>query len=85
MGDHVLKQSVLNGESSRGAAVPHVEFVKDRAEMRVDGAAAEKEGLGDLGIRHSSRHEPQHLDLSRCQAFEANRRCRGGLRQLQVR
>ena len=53
-----LEQSVLNGVSSRGATVPDVEFVKNRAQMRVDGAAAEKERLGDLGIRHPSPHEP---------------------------
>ena len=71
------EQSVLDGESSRCAAVPYVELVKDRAEMRVNGAAAEEEGVGDLRIRHPARHEPQHLDLSWCQAFEAGRRSRG--------
>lgn len=34
-------------------------------------AAAEKERLGDLGIRHSPRHQAQDLDLARRQVFEA--------------
>jgi hypothetical protein len=64
---------VLNGVPSRGAAVPDVELVKNRAEVRMDRAAAEKERLGDLGIRHPPGHQAQHLDLSGCQVFEAGK------------
>ncbi len=70
----VSEQSVLNGIASGGTAVPDLEFVKNRAQVCVDRAPAEKKGLGDLRIRHSASQQPQHLDLSRGQLIETARR-----------
>ncbi len=64
---------MLDGVASRGASVPDAELVKNRAQMRVDCSAAEKERLGDLVVGHSPRHQPQDLDLSRRQVLEAGR------------
>ena len=49
-----LEKAVLNCESRCGAPVSDAEFVKNRAQVCMDGAAAEKERLGDLGIRHAA-------------------------------
>lgn len=76
---------MLNGVSSRGAAVPDAEFVKNRAQVRVDRSPAEKERLGDLRIRHSASQQPQYLDLSRGQLIETGRRGYVRLRQLRGR
>src|SRR5712692_2615088 len=32
--------------------------------MRIDGAWADDQGLGDLGIREASCHQPEHFDLA---------------------
>jgi hypothetical protein len=40
----------------------------------MDGAAAEKEGLGDLRIRHATRQQAQYLDLPLRQLIETGRR-----------
>jgi hypothetical protein len=61
---------VLNGVSSRRAAVPDAEFVKNRAQVRVDRTAAKEERVGDLGIRHPACHQTQHLDLPLGQLIE---------------
>ena len=61
---------MLDRVSRGGASVPDTEFVKDRAQVGVDGPAAEKERLSDLLVRHPARHELQYLDLSRRQVFE---------------
>ena len=76
---------MLDGVASRGASVPDAELVKNRAQMRVDGSAAEKERLGDLVVGHSPRHQPQHLDLSRRQVLEAGRSRRPAFRQVDTR
>ncbi len=73
---------MLDGVASRGASVPDAELVKNRAQMRVDGSAAEKERLGDLVVGHSPRHQPQDLDLSRRQVLEAGRYRRIRFRQV---
>jgi len=73
---------VLDGVASRGASVPDAELMKNRAQMRVDRSAAEKERLGDLVVGHSPRHQPQDLDLSRRQVLEAGRYRRLRFRQL---
>ena len=73
---------MLDGVASRGASVPDAELVKNRAQMRVDGSAAEKERLGDLVVGHSPRHQPQDLDLSRRQVLEAGRYRRIRFRQI---
>lgn len=66
---------MLNRESRRGTSVPDAELVKNRAQMRMDGAAAEEERVSDLGVRHAARHQAQHLDLPVCQMIES---CRFG-------
>ncbi len=73
---------MLDGVASRGASVPDAELVKNRAQVRVDGSAAEKERLGDLVVGHSPRHQPQDLDLSRRQVLEAGRYRRIRFRQV---
>ena len=73
---------MLDGVASRGASVPDAELMKNRAQMRVDRSAAEKERLGDLVVGHSPRHQPQDLDLSRRQVLEAGRYRRIRLRQV---
>ena len=62
---------MLDRVASRGASMPDAELVKNRAQMRMDGSAAEKERLSDLVVRHSPRYQPQDLDLSRRQVFES--------------
>ena len=61
---------MLDRESRRGTSVPDAKFVKDRAQMRMDGSAAEEERVSDLGIRHAARHQAKHLDLPLCQMIE---------------
>ena len=73
---------MLDGVASRRASVPDAELVKNRAQMRVDRSAAEKERLGDLVVGHSPRHQPQDLDLSRRQVLEAGRYRRLRFREL---
>jgi len=76
---------VLDRESRRGAAVADVELVKDRAQVRMHRAAAEKERFGDLGVGHPPGHEAQDLDLPRRQVLEAGRRRGVCFRYLRVR
>ena len=76
---------MLDSVASRGAAVPDPELVKNRAQMRVHGSAAEKERFGDLVVGHASRNQAQDLDLSRRQVFEAARYRRVRFRQVDAR
>ena len=55
---------MLQREAAGGGAGGDVEFGVDRCQMPADGAGAEEEALGDLGIGQAGRDEAEHLDLA---------------------
>lgn len=70
---------MLNRVSGRGAAIPDLELMEDRAQVRMYRPTAEKEGVGDLGVAHPACDQAKDLGLSRRQVFEP-----GSLRRIRL-
>jgi len=73
----------LVGEGGRLGAVAQVELGEDALGVCLDGAFADDEGLGDLGVGVSARHEGENLLFARGEGGEPIRtgtgRCHASL------
>lgn len=59
------KFSEVFKSKARGCAtIGDLEFAEDRTQMRLDGADADNEDVGDFGIGHALRHQPQNFDFA---------------------
>ena len=64
MGMMKLEELLFEGKEGCSMARRDVEFTVDGAQVGVDCAWANDQGLGDLSVRKSLCHQPQHLDLA---------------------
>lgn len=58
-----LAQGVFDGEQGRGVARGDTQLAIDGAQVRIDGARANDQRFGHLGIGQSLRDQSQHLYL----------------------
>jgi len=75
-----LDEMVLEGKEGCGMARGDPQFAIDGAQVGIDGARADDQEFGDLGIGEAAGHQPQHLHLSLGQVA----RSRGGRHRLAV-
>ncbi len=55
---------MVDGEGDGGGAVLDAELAVDGREVGVDGARAEEEASGDVGVGQPLGDQPQHLRLA---------------------
>ena len=59
-----LDQAVVERENDGGGPVAEVELGEDVADVGLDGALAEYEVAGDLGVAQTSTDQREHLTLA---------------------